>query len=231
MTDLRKPAFLQHAPSTSRPSAPSAPRLVPWMAAPLDPGLTPPTSAPRPPPPTPAPARVTGDSPTLNPVFEALPMAPAPAPTPPPTPAPSAPVVIDHTPRLQAGLDALKQEARRLGEQARSDALEIGVLIARRVLERELTTSLDPLFGLIRSAIRRVGEAREIVVKVSADDHRRLQDSPGTSLALANVTLQIDEALGPGDVVVESDQHGVDGRIDTRLEELRRELREAMQAE
>jgi flagellar assembly protein FliH len=149
---------------------------------------------------------------------------------PPPSP-PMAPVVIDHTPRLQAGLEALKQEASRLGEQARSDALEIGVLIARRILERELSSSLDPLFGLIRSAIRRVGEARQIVVKVSPDDHRRLQETPGASLSLANVTVQPDESLQPGDVVVESELHGVDARLDTRLDELRRELREAMKGD
>ncbi|MDX2013833.1 MAG: FliH/SctL family protein [Myxococcaceae bacterium] len=154
--------------------------------------------------------------------FEPLPPAPSPLPPPPP-------VVIDHTPRLQAGLDALKLEAQRLAEQARSDALEIGVLIARRILERELATSLDPIFALIRGAVRKVGDAREIVVKVSADDHRRLQDSPGSSLSLGTVTLAIDETLSPGDVVVESEFHGVDARLDTRLDELRRELRASLQ--
>lgn len=226
MTDVRKPAFLQHhATIAPRPSMPAS-RLMPWSAAPLDPGLSPRTTAPTPVPPPSAPP-VVPTAPMGN-AFEPLqtspPMPPAPLPPPPP-------VVIDHTPQLQSALEALRQEGRRLGEQARSDALEIGVLIARRILERELTTSLDPLFGLIRSAIRRVGEARAIVVKVSADDHHRLQDSPGSSLSLANVTLQIDETLGSGDVVVESELHGVDGRIDTRLEELRRELREAMQHE
>lgn len=227
MTDVRKPAFLQHVTvPPPRPSLPN-PRLMPWSAAPLDPGLSPRMTAPTPPPP-PASAPIAIPTAPMGHAFEPLPAA---APMPPPPLPPPAPLVIDHTPQLQSALEALRQEGRRLGEQARSDALEIGVLIARRILERELTTSLDPLFGLIRSAIRRVGEARAIVVKVSADDHHRLQDSPGSALSLANVTLQIDEALGPGDVVVESELHGVDGRIDTRLDELRRELREAMQHE
>jgi hypothetical protein len=227
VTDVRKPAFLQHVAMAPRPSLPTS-RLTPWSAAPLDPGLPPRMTAPGPAPlpsaPLAVPTAPMGQA--FEPLQAAAPMPMPPAPLPPP-----APVVVDHTPQLQAAIEALRQEGRRLGEQARSDALEIGVLIARRVLERELTTSLDPLFGLIRSAIRKVGEARAIVVKVSADDHRRLQDSPGSSLSLANVTLQIDDTLGPGDVVVESDLHGVDGRIDTRLEELRRELREAMQHE
>lgn len=222
MSEPRKPSFLQHVTPLPRPSVASGGGLKPWLAAPLDPGFVP---APPPPPPAPAPS-----APSASAGFEPLPTASPPSAPLAPMPTP-APVIIDHTPRLDAAIEALRQEARRLGEQARSDALEIGVLIARRILERELTTSLDPLFGLIRSAIRRVGEARQIVVKVSADDHRRLNESPGAALTLANVTLQIDDALGPGDVVVESELHGVDGRLDTRLEELRRELRDALQQE
>jgi flagellar biosynthesis/type III secretory pathway protein FliH len=148
-----------------------------------------------------------------------------------PLPPPSAPppIVIDHTPRLAAAIETLRQEGRRLGEQARSDALEIGVLVARKIIERELTSNLEPLFGLIRSAVRRVGEARGVVVKVSPEDHRRLQDAPGASLSLVNVSVVADEALSPGDVMIESEQHGVDARLDTRLEELRRELTELFQ--
>lgn len=215
MSEARKPAFMQHATPIPRASAPNV-RLATWTAAPLDPALAPKPSVPPTPPPAP--------SAPMSASFEPLPPAPPPTPAPPPPP-----VVIDHTPRLQAAIDTLKLEAQRLAEQARSDALEIGVLIARRIIERELASSLDPLFGLIRSAVRRVGEARQIVVKVSAEDHRRLQDSPGSSLSLGTVTLQADDSLGPGDVVVESELHGVDGRLETRLEELRRELRAAMQ--
>lgn len=218
MSEPRKPSFLQQVTPIPRASAPSSGGLKPWLAAPLEPGFAAVAPAPVTPPPPPV----------TSVVFEPLPASSPPHVAPMPTPAP---VVIDHTPRLDAAIEALRQEARRLGEQARSDALEIGVLIARRILERELTTSLDPLFGLIRSAIRRVGEARQIVVKVSVDDHRRLNESPGAALTLANVTLQADDALGPGDVVIESELHGVDGRLDTRLEELRRELRDALQQE
>jgi flagellar assembly protein FliH len=218
VSEARKPAFLQHV--TPLPRA-STPRLAAWTAAPLDPGLGARPSSPSQgltPPPAPMP------SVPMHASFEPLPPAPPPAPLPPPPP-----VVIDHTPRLQAGIDALKLEAQRLAEQARSDALEIGVLIARRILERELAASLDPLFGLIRGAVRKVGEARQIVVKVSVEDHRRLQESPGSALSLGTVTLVADEALTPGDVLVESELHGVDARLDTRLDELRRELRTSMQ--
>lgn len=212
MTQTRKPAFLSNITPVPRPSMSV---LKPWAAAPLEPGLSPSASPP------PIPQHTAPPSPVSAPVFAHL--APAPSPMPPPPP-----VVIDHTPRLGAAIDALRQEGRRLAEQARSDALEIGVLIARRILERELTASLDPLFGLIRSAIRKVGDARQITVFVCPDDHRRLVDAPGTALTLSNVTIQPNPELSPGDVVVESDQHGVDARLDTRLDELRRELRAAM---
>jgi flagellar assembly protein FliH len=132
---------------------------------------------------------------------------------------------------LEASIEALKLESRRLAEQARSDALEIGILVARRILEREIASSIDPLFGLIRGAIRRLGEARNIVVRVSPHDHQRIFESQGAALSLATVTIQPDEALGPGDVMVDSDVHGADARLETRLEALRRELWASMQTE
>jgi flagellar assembly protein FliH len=218
VSEARKPTFLQNLPPVARASVPT-PRPAPWAVTHVEGAHTPRPSAALAPAPQP---------PTLSPPAR---LAPEPALAPPPPLPTPAPIVIDHTPRLQAGLDALRLEAQRLAEQARSDALEIGVLIARRVLERELTSSLDPLFGLIRGAVRKVGEARQIVVRVSVEDHRRLQESPGSSLSLGTVTLVADESLTPGDVIVESDRHDVDARLDTRLEELRRELRASMQQE
>ncbi len=218
MSEARRPTFLRDVGTLPRPSGPVAKRYPAWTAAPLDPALavpppSPPTvqTAPAPNPPAPAPPSA----------FEPLPQPSAPPP----------PIVIDHTPRLGAAIEGLRQEGRRLAEQARSDALEIGVLIARKIVERELSASLDPLFQLIRSAVRRDAESRPVVVKVSPEAHRRLPDSPGAQLSLVNVTVVADESLSAGDVVVESDQHGVDARLDTRLEELRRELKDLVQHE
>lgn len=149
----------------------------------------------------------------------AAPAQSAPAPTPPPPP-PAATL----SPRVEQAINALRAQGELLAQQARSDALEVGMLVARKILEREISTNHEALFALIKSAIRKVGEARSTTVRLSPADLERLDKVEGGRLSLGEVKLEADEALGPGDVMVDTEHHTVDGRLNTRLEECARTL-------
>jgi flagellar assembly protein FliH len=133
--------------------------------------------------------------------------------------------------RLGAAVEQLRTTSERLAGEARADALEVGFLIARRILETELTTSPEPLVALVRSTIRRLGEARKLVVKLSPVDAEAVQavltargPSAVSSVATAQIEVAADPTLGQGDCLVEGDVGSVDGRVATRIEELRRAL-------
>ena len=135
--------------------------------------------------------------------------------------------------RLGSAVEALRTTSERLAAEARSDALEVGFLIARRILETELATSPEPLVSLVRSTIRRLGEARKVVVRLSQGDAEAVNatlaargPSAVSSVATAQIEVVVDASLERGDCIVESDVGSVDGRIATRLEELRRALAE-----
>jgi flagellar assembly protein FliH len=153
----------------------------------------------------------------------ASPPTPHAAPLPPPPP-PSSPAPSLLSPMVEAAIAQLRLQGERLAEQARSDALEVGLMVARRILERELSTNVESLFSLIKSAIRKAGEARATVVRLHPDDLARLQDSSETAFTLGRVELAGDPQLAPGDVMVDADQHTVDGRLATRLMEAARAL-------
>jgi flagellar assembly protein FliH len=152
-------------------------------------------------------------------------------PSPPPFAQPP-PVAVraELSPQVEAAIQALRTQGQRLAEQARSDALEIGLLVARKILERELVTGLEPLFSLIRSAVRRVGDANKTIVKLCPADVNRVQEANGLDFSIGRVELVADPALTSGDVMVETEHHRVDGRIETRLEEIRRELLGTLEA-
>jgi flagellar assembly protein FliH len=153
--------------------------------------------------------------------FEALVSAPMVAP---PSSPPLPQVSPQSTARLEAALMELRLRGERLAEQARSDSLELGLIVARKILEREIATNLEALFSLIKSAIRRVGESRTTTVRVSATDFERLHGSADTAFTLGRVELKIDPTLGSGDVMVDGEHATVDGRLGTRLEEIVRSL-------
>jgi flagellar assembly protein FliH len=133
--------------------------------------------------------------------------------------------------RLGSAVEMLRTTSERLAAEARSDALEVGFMIAKRILETELTTSPEPLVALVRSTIRRLGEARKMVVRLSQADAEAVNailaargPSAVSTVATAQIEIIADASLERGDCVVESDVGSVDGRIATRLEELRRAL-------
>jgi len=126
---------------------------------------------------------------------------------------------------LEEAIANLRLHASRLAEQARSDAMEIGFQVARRILETELSTSPEPLFALVRSAVRRVGDARKLVIKLHPGDASRIDDPEARAklgLSLLQVEVVADASLSPGDAVVETDTATVDGRLATRIDEVRR---------
>jgi flagellar assembly protein FliH len=133
--------------------------------------------------------------------------------------------------RTSAAVDLLRATAERLAAEARTDALEIGFLVARRILEMELTASAEPLVNLVRSAVRRLGESRRIVIHLSPADAQALTaivESRGAQAiaqaSISAVEIVADASLERGDCLVEGDLVTVDGRINARIEELRRVL-------
>jgi flagellar biosynthesis/type III secretory pathway protein FliH len=133
--------------------------------------------------------------------------------------------------RVAGAVETLRAQAAHLGEQARADALEIGFVVARALLEAEVRQSPQAVFQLVRQAVRRAGESRRIAVRLSPEDAAAVGTDTGRvaidAPATAQVELVADPTLGRGDCVVETDFGRVDGRLETRLAELRRAFDEA----
>jgi flagellar assembly protein FliH len=137
--------------------------------------------------------------------------------------------------RIGSAVETLRLTAERLAADARTDAIEIAFLIARRVLETELTASVEPMVALARSAVRRLGEARVIKVRLAPADAQAVSAvlaargaAAVAPIASAQIEVVADSSLERGDCVVEGELGTVDGRLETRLDELRRALSEEL---
>lgn len=137
--------------------------------------------------------------------------------------------------RVANAVEMLRLQSERLAEQARADALEIAFQIAGRILEAELRTGPEALFSLVRSALRRAGDSRRVQVRLSPADATLVESESGqaalSGYALARVEIVPDPSLAAGDVVVETDFGKVDGRLATRLGELRRAAQLAVEGD
>ncbi len=220
---LRRPAFLEGVQTGSRVAtaaflaehkkafAAVAPEVKPAdLTSPL-------TAAPMP----------TEEIADLAPAVEVEVLPPAP-PTPPPAP------IVDMS-RMEAAIDRLRMLSDRLAAEARADVLELGLMVARKVVEGELAVNADRLIGVVKSAVSRVGESRRIVVHLCPEDAELLNGiDAGKSTALdrigrgsAKIEIVTDESLGRGDCVVEGEHLSVDATLDAKFAEIRRALMEA----
>jgi flagellar assembly protein FliH len=137
--------------------------------------------------------------------------------------------------RLLRAVETLKAQGELLAEQARADAIEIAFQIAQKIVDTELRQSPEPLFALVRSALKQAGEARRLQVRVHPQDGELLRASTAllekAAPAVAKLEIVDDSSLERGDCLVETDLGEIDGRLSTRFAELRRALDEAKQAD
>jgi flagellar biosynthesis/type III secretory pathway protein FliH len=146
----------------------------------------------------------------------------------PPLPHPVTAMSTESSERLVQAIGELRRTSEKLGAEIGSTALEIGYLLARRIIEAELKSDPELPLSLIRSAIRRLGECQKVTVRLCPADRDTIAalvgEGDALGLPLTSIELIPDTNLSPGDAIVESDTGMVDGRLGTRLEELRRVL-------
>jgi hypothetical protein len=150
-----------------------------------------------------------------------------------PPPVAAAPPLPEPRPEVDLGqladaVRALREKGVALEQHVSQAALDVAFQLARRILELEIQTRPEALSALVRSALSRLGAASQVKVRLCPADAERLEATGGAGswagLPLGEVELVADDALGPGDCVVESDLARVDGRIETRLATLQAAL-------
>ena len=153
----------------------------------------------------------------------------------PPLPQPPQPLPPEASEKLGKAVGELRRTSHALGGQVAATALEIGCLLAKRIIDEELKSDPQLRLSLARAAVRRVGESQKITVRLSPADVEAVTAAAGESeplgVPMARVEVVADTNLSPGDSIVESDTAMVDGRIGTRLEELRRVFRSVIDSD
>jgi flagellar assembly protein FliH len=130
--------------------------------------------------------------------------------------------------RLAGAIASLHQMTERLTAEAQADALEVGFLVARRIIEDEVTGNVDALLNLVRTALRRLGESRHLIIRLCPEDAKSVEEvlaAQGSKAiaesGVAQIEVKADPSLQRCDCMVEGDLGSVDGRLNTRLDELR----------
>ncbi len=117
----------------------------------------------------------------------------------------------------------------RMRRESEAELIELSVAIARRVLHRELTLDPEAVRGLVKAAFERIGSRELSRVRVHPAHSALMQSLVDKACPDRRVELVADPAMGPGDVVFETERGDLDASVDAQLEEIRRGLADRLE--
>jgi flagellar assembly protein FliH len=100
--------------------------------------------------------------------------------------------------------------------------VELALEIARKVIQREVSTDPDLVCALALVALRRVQAHQEITLRVSRHDFSRIHDSVAS--VNGSVAVVEDSSLERGDFMIDTGQTHLDGRLQSQVEALGRAM-------
>lgn len=125
-----------------------------------------------------------------------------------------------------AELDAAKKE---LYQDAEREAVELGLRIARKIVCHEVSVDHATIFRVLREAFKKVGDQKEIHVKIHPSDIQVINDAgfdvSGLSKGKGLVVLEPGDGICRGECVIETDFGDIDARMESQLQTVEESLR------
>lgn len=135
---------------------------------------------------------------------------------------------------LREGVSALTGLRQRVFKESEEDLLKLAVMIARKIVQREIAQDPTVLAAIIAAAVGGCAERDRVVVRLNPDDFALVSANRREYLAGLGeetpVTLASDEGVGPGGCLVETVTGTVDARIEAQIDEIYRTLLEERSA-
>lgn len=134
---------------------------------------------------------------------------------------------------VMEALLAARAEAHRLEGEARKAAVPLAVRMAERIVGREIARDPSVLLDILSQAVLAAGPALDpIVLRVHPEDARLIEAERGTLLAklgpTTRIRLLLDDTVGRGGCLVETNSLRLDARLESQLDVLARSLLPAL---
>ena len=107
-------------------------------------------------------------------------------------------------------------------EQSQRDVIAVASLLAEQILVEQLTIQPQRVAELAQKALREAGGARAITLHLAPQYANLLTDELETfgPDVGAQIRIAVNHALGPGDLLIETDVGYIDARISTQISHL-----------
>lgn len=126
--------------------------------------------------------------------------------------------------RLAQTLDELTEVRRAMIRQTERQMVQLALVIAKRVVRREVTIDRDLTLAMARVALDRLGDSTSVTIRLHPEDFQATVRRHDELQAGNHVRVVADGAVSRGGCLVESDFGYVDAGVDTQFQEIARSL-------
>ncbi|MFH1011596.1 MAG: FliH/SctL family protein [bacterium] len=124
----------------------------------------------------------------------------------------------------------IQSEKTELARRYEGDVLELGFLIAKKILGEEIAARPDAIVGVVRQALRKVLHADSVTLRIHPDDWKVLEEARERLSAEGTVRmpleLKADSAVARGGCIIETESGLLDAGLESQLDRLRNLLTE-----
>jgi flagellar assembly protein FliH len=124
--------------------------------------------------------------------------------------------------RYDRNITQLAEAQKQLFESMETQTVQLALVIARKIVQRELTMDPDLVAALAAVALKRVAGHQSIALRVSRHDFARVRVAVGS--VNPAVVVKDDATLERGDFVVETGQTFLDGRVSSQIDAIGKAL-------
>jgi len=124
--------------------------------------------------------------------------------------------------RYDATITELAEAHAQILRSMEARTVELALEIARKVIQREVSTDPDLISALAMVALRRVHSHQTITLRVSRHDFSRVQDA--VAGVNGSVSIVEDPILERGDFLIDTGNTHLDGRLQSQVDTLGRAM-------
>lgn len=126
---------------------------------------------------------------------------------------------------LAAVTKSMPSIKRNILEKGEEQMVKLAVAIAEKIIQQEVATRKDVIFGVLKGAIKNIAETDGMKVRLSTQDFRYMMEVKKDFLqsfdGIRNVVFEEDSSIKRGGAVVETMFGEVDARLESQLKEIK----------
>ena len=124
--------------------------------------------------------------------------------------------------RYDRAVQEIASRHRSLRDSLESEAVELAMAVARRIVQREISVDPDLVAALVTVALKRVQGQSGLTARVSSHDFERVQAALNSSNS--SLVVKEDPSLERGDFMLDTNQTHMDGRIASQIDTIGKAL-------